>query len=311
MDEESQSNLVKGLANGGFGAMFLHSSFTPIGFAWDVVGTNLMVFNAYQILVQHVEEKPNFDYRLFRTLSPNNTIASMTNLTNSAALLGLSSTLDKAYEEVENFLFGLPMPMMTPGIIGIVTFGCVILMPYDFCLAFLGQGVGPALLEPEELDFLVNDYFPTTKIIAENEALPVSPWIGFPLFARALGFVSTSLWALVFQENIFPIPILDGPFLSNACIGSIITPVANLFGYLLHGTKDPVDKPYNEKENYPGGSYCNKNSPHALWHQESAYGQFHFAVLADIVSQTFLDHKERQKSKGSWFSLWGSENSWF
>jgi len=47
-----------------------------------------------------------------------------------------------------------------------------------------------------------------------------------------------------------------------------------------------TDPAVNEAKNvYPGDSYCQGYSPHAIWHEESANGLLEIVFLADAVNE--------------------------
>ena len=44
----------------------------------------------------------------------------------------------------------------------------------------------------------------------------------------------------------------------------------------------------NMNDVYPGDQFCHTNSPHAIWHEESAGLLFEFAILCDYINSLIL-----------------------
>ena len=67
-------------------------------------------------------------------------------------------------------------------------------------------------------------------------------------------------------------------------LGAMATPYVNSFADTL--TQIPqTDKAVSANSGvYPGESFCNKDSPHALWHSLSANGLLEIVFLADYVN---------------------------
>lgn len=305
IDSDTQSNIVKSFAAGGQSAALFHGSMNNLGFVWDVAAAVNTLYIAYHILIQSVDDNPNFDVRLFRTGSREQPISTISETTNPITFLALNTSLP--IEEWVPLLDSLPLPQQVENVVTLIAFGCVAVLPIGCCNWFLGQVIGPILLDESELDFLVNEYLPTTAIVAQNEGYPISPWLGLPLFKQSFGVLFSLGWAYLFQENQIPTPGLEGPIFNTTCLGAKNTPVVNYLGYLLHGISDPVPQPYNGKEEYPGAKYCNKVSPHALWHQEAYEGQLHALIFADRFNSVLQKQKERRQKKGKWFNFLGRD----
>ena len=62
-----------------------------------------------------------------------------------------------------------------------------------------------------------------------------------------------------------------------------MTPWINWAADLISGMPE-TDKAITSGEHlYPGSSFCNYDSAHAFWHEQSANGFFEIMMLADIV----------------------------
>ena len=89
-------------------------------------------------------------------------------------------------------------------------------------------------------------------------------------------------WAFIWQEKFIPYfsPLYHKVPLR---IASIITPVWNFVADEYSGFIQTDDEIKIGIGVYPGDNYCRHTSPHALWHEESAYGLLDMMFLADYI----------------------------
>ena len=89
-------------------------------------------------------------------------------------------------------------------------------------------------------------------------------------------------WAFLWQEKFIPIfTPLYHPI--PLWIGATATPLWNHLSDTLSGFIQTDDAIKNGIHVYPGDHHCRHISPHALWHEESAYGLLDMVFLADYV----------------------------
>ena len=117
------------------------------------------------------------------------------------------------------------------------------------------------------------------------------------------------VWAFVFQENRIPTPCLVGPVFNTTRLGAFKSPFVDVFVSLFTSVGNPIKNAYNGKEEYPGAKFCNRDSPHALWHQLSADAVFELTVMADDFDRAMQDRKDRRKSSNRGSAIHKESNS--
>lgn len=60
-------------------------------------------------------------------------------------------------------------------------------------------------------------------------------------------------------------------------------PHVNGFASSLAGMPETDPDVVAARNMYPGAEYCNINSPHSLWHQQTGIGFFDFVMLGDFI----------------------------
>ena len=78
--------------------------------------------------------------------------------------------------------------------------------------------------------------------------------------SRVLGSIAKIAWAFLFQERFSPVP-------HWAYKHFVLKAFAFVTPYFNHMIDVLTGMPYAELGIYPGSTYCNQHSPHAIWHQ--------------------------------------------
>ena len=302
-----QSAVMKSFATMAVASAFFHGSMTPLGLEWDNKNGNVLIYNAYQILTKSVDDNDNFNSTIFRTATDDLEITGIVENADATAFFAINQSL--ALEDWKPFLMTVQTPDFQEAAAALVAFVCTATLPFSVCERVIGSVIGPALLDEEPLDFLVNQYLPEAKIVAENEDLPLPCWIGLPLVRRAMGVLMSMVWAFVFQENRIPTPCLVGPVFNTTRLGAFKSPFVDVFVSLFTSVGNPIKNAYNGKEEYPGAKFCNRDSPHALWHQLSADAVFELTVMADDFDRAMQDRKDRRKSSNRGSAIHKESNS--
>ncbi|CAB9508286.1 expressed unknown protein [Seminavis robusta] len=300
-----QSALMKSISMQAIGSAYFHGSFTKLGFFFDTENQGLSLYLAYQMSIQSVGEisDPNFNETAFRTGSNSLTLEDITPFWKPVdAITFLPLDEDLPFTEWANFIKDQKIPVLEENVLALVAWICVSTLPYDCCNQVVNDVVAPIFINDEEqLDFLRNIYFPQAKIAAESLDLPMPLWIGLPILTKGAGAAISFLWAYLFQENRLPTPGLEGMYFNTTALGAIATPYVDFFVNLLTGFGNPTKYIYkNKEEAYPGASFCNRDSPHSLWHQQSADAIAELAYLGDRLFKVLEDRKERMQHR-SWF----------
>ena len=89
-------------------------------------------------------------------------------------------------------------------------------------------------------------------------------------------------YAFTFQEDTFPMPFWaeNGDGLIFA---SYLQPIVNDLASMISGFPQTDYSMKYSKRMYPGDDFCNRHSPHSLWHSEAANGLVEIIFLADTV----------------------------
>ena len=96
---------------------------------------------------------------------------------------------------------------------------------------------------------------------------------------------------MIWQEIVLPIPFRR--YLS--WVGNMVAPSVDAFLNSIGGYDIPDDRLAARSRVYPGSQTCNKASPHALWHQESADVMWELVRLADDVRLALQNHQHRRR----------------
>ena len=98
-----------------------------------------------------------------------------------------------------------------------------------------------------------------------------------------VGMIIKILWAFLWQEE-FDVglrPILTSPFVLSYAVQ--LTPYVNMIGEKLDGIKNTDAFMVSTENVYPGWDKCNLESPHALWHKQSADGFLDLVLVVDKI----------------------------
>ena len=177
---------------------------------------------------------------------------------------------------------------------------------------FLLGAVGGFLLEPEDLNFITDQYQPVLRQALEENNVVVGfktrlglvfKTIGFGLKIVRAGIVAgrqafpillaacrdlTALFlqfkAFAWQEETIPGGHLTDP--KKNFLGALSMPITNLIGNKLTGFDRSSDFGFQATFGvYPGDKICRKTIPHAKWHEQSANALVDFIFLGDEVAK--------------------------
>ena len=133
---------------------------------------------------------------------------------------------------------------------------------------------------PQEVqDFFNNKYSPEIiPLLAENS---ISIFESIDLFISFAGMLIKIGWAFLWQEQYSP-PIIKGMYNHfGLMLARAVTPELNRLASYLDGIYNTEADVVFNTEIYPGARYCNAQSAHALWHQQSANGLFDLILVMD------------------------------
>ena len=300
---ELQATVMKSFATLAVSSAFFHGSMSYLGGQWDGKMVGVTIFNAYTILIRSVET----DSLIFKTLINTTTEPiDIIDVTNKATYFPLDDTLSLG--DWWGYLETLPTKTIDyeKGGVAIVAFALSVVFPWCIAETIINL-ITPSVLEEKEADFIKNEYIPELKTVADQEGYPIPIWRGLPLLKQIIGVLSGIVYATLFQETVIPLPCMSGPIFNTTRLGAWKTPMVNFVLELFTGNTNPIQNAYNGEEEYPGAKFCNRDSPHALWHQLSADALVDLFVAVDYGSSVLLDLKEKKQQKasqegGGWFS---------
>ena len=298
MNEDLQAAMVKSFASIGLASAWFHGMPSPTSGVWDGYSNDLAVFNAYQVMIQHVESNS----LLFRTMS-NKATAPLdpVKLTNDFAFLSLNPTVEllEYISEIKGQTLGRSALNINLNIIlpPMFAFATATMFPFSFVESIIQNQVAPIFLDNETLAFFRDEYMPELRRVARQENFPVPLWQRAPLIRQWSGVAAGFIYALLFQERTFDLPYREGPVINSTALGAFLArPYDWLLGLMSGIPSGAYDEStYDGDAEYPGGEKCNRISPHALWHQLSADSLFDMLVAADTTSQILLEYKNKDQ----------------
>ena len=294
---EIQAAIMKIFAAQAQSSMYFHGSMSFLGYVWDVRVGNAMLYSAYQILTRAFDDNPNYNSPIFRTATNTLPITDIPRIANDVSLFPNNQSL--RLQDWQVYLDNVPTASTEEAPGALVTIYCGVVLPFGICEYLMTSVLGPALLEGELLDFLVNQYIPEARLVLENENLPLPLWKGFGFLRKAVGVIMSLVWAVSFQENRVDLPCLTGPIFNTTRLGAFQAPFMEGFLRLFTSVENPINNAYNGNEEYPGAKFCNVDSPHALWHQLSGDSVFDLTITMDRLYKAIKDRKDSRQSSRS------------
>lgn len=294
MEPEIQSALVKGFASMGIGAALFHGGNTQVGATWDTRAIQATMYNAYRIAIQSVAT----DSLIFKTVQNDTTdllpTLSIVDYTNFVTFFPLDLPLIDWSDHLE----GMTRITTERLMVCISAFLFSTTCPWSFVDFLVNTIVSPIVLNEEDTYFMTMQYMPELKRIAEQEDYPLS--IFNPrrrlILRQTVGVLFGFAYALAFQEKFIPVEVCSFGvgFLNVTGLGALNIPVWNFLTEAMTWVYNPLENAYNGKEEYPGAKECNRQSPHAVWHQVAADMLFDLLVVVDRANKVLSDRSEKQ-----------------
>ena len=126
---------------------------------------------------------------------------------------------------------------------------------------------------------------PELKVLIADKTIP---WYSaIDVMIRFTGVVTKIMWAFVWQEETLIMPDDPDNWIYTSSDGlkfmALLTPHINWWASLLSGMPQTDEQMVIGKGTYPGAEYCNADSPHALWHDQTANGFLEVMLLTDYM----------------------------
>lgn len=269
---------------------FFHASMAESLGNWDGSSVRAIVNFGYQMIIRGIAS----DSKAFLAGGPDVAQRPVREIVEIVTYLPLNTSIPIP-QWGEDYLSTLPFADTLANAFAFFYFSCAALLPLGICETTF-DSLGELVLTDDfgRKEFFFEQYIPEIRKIVETENFPVSFWKGLPLAQRLAALIAETGYAALFAEQRGGFNfIVDSPILRT--ITNIINPVVTtLFGWCQNiGNSDT--KGYNgQGEDYPSAKYCNRKSPHALWHQNSAKVLFSLMVFVDDLSDVIQEHITKQ-----------------
>jgi hypothetical protein len=282
--------MKQSLATLAAGSFWWHGSFTAIGRIVDATLISLHVNNAYFIMTESLTSESRI-------------IQSLRNDTDRPDLVELNTNvsqrlfLETPVWEWDRTIQELPIRLgYQQTILATISFICVMTNRFETCDFLVRQVFTPAFNDAQDnlKNFILDEYLPALKQVAQEESFPISFWRAKPLWCKTVSVIAAFLWSLSWQEvtiDLFPGTLCQYlAWIGQGVVFAVDTLLAWVTGYSI---PDPAMA--SRRNVYPGSGYCNRYSSHALWHQESADVMYELVRLTDDVRTALRDHQARTK----------------
>ncbi|CAB9513626.1 expressed unknown protein [Seminavis robusta] len=286
-----QIALMQTFITTGTSSCWFHGSMTNAGQQFDAHMVAILINNAYQILIRGTGTNSTILWTVGQDIEPIPFPELVTDITYMPLNYGVPEWIP--------FLLELQMQRsINLIIVALLAFGCYAFLPSSICDCLVQDVIAPELLNEVETDFFVNQYIPELNMLIETQDFPLPLLQGGPLFIKLMGVAIAFIWAFVFQKEQLPVPCLEGDFFNLTALGAIKSPLVDFLASLLHGVHNTDDRGFFDPRRghpYPGSEFCNKQSPHALYHERAADAVFELYAVADEVEQLFIQRSNHRR----------------
>lgn len=275
---------------------WFHGSMTKVGGSWDGQAISDALKNVYQVATSSISTNST----IFLTVSDDLEPTTISEVTDDITFIALDESLPVS--DWIDYITDLPSKTYQRYGVALIAFGCTLGFPFSLCECIIKDVIAPEFLDESGVEFIREKYLPELKTVTSNEGFPVAVWDGIPFMIRFIGVVTSFLWALLFQEKTLPIPCLEGQLFNLTWLGALKSPFVDFILSEVTDIGNSEEKAYNGKEEYPGAKYCNRVSPHALWHELSADALFKVIIVGDEMNKLLTERKEKRKKNSNFFS---------
>ncbi|CAB9518674.1 expressed unknown protein [Seminavis robusta] len=292
---EDRIGMMQTFVAAGTGSAWAHGSETSVGSRFDTSSVALLITAAYQIAIRSTSASS----QVLLTVSNNLQPTPFTELARDLANMPLNFSVPEWISYINSLQLVRRYRIVA---VALIAFGCMTLLPFSLCETLVNDVLAPEFLRAAEEDFMINEYMPELKLLAERDDFPVGPFEGgISVFLKLVGAVSGLLWAFVFQERTLSfVSGLEGECFNLTSLGAASSPMVDLLTYLLHGVPNTEDRGFftggdRSSHPYPGSEFCNKDSSHALWHDRSADAVFELYAVVDDAEQVIIARNKRRR----------------
>lgn len=292
---EIQQAFMKITATLAVSSFWFHGSMTNVGAIWDGKAIAVCLKSVYQMAISSIET----DSIIFLTASPELHIPTgIVEGIDQITLFPLNTSLP--LENWADFIEAIPAAI-TYQEYGVVlsAFSCAVSTYFNRCEILVNNILAPAFLTSSQLTFIKDQYMPELRIIAQQEQFPIPLWLGLPNCIKVIGTLLDFVWSIAFQEKAITLPCQEGQYFNLTAIGRYGDPFIESIVRVMTKIQNTQQNTYDGKQEYPGAKYCNKHSPHALWHELSADSLYKVIILGDEMNELLTKQKERRSNNNN------------
>ena len=305
ISEQEQAALMKTAVAINSASSWFHGSMTRTGVFYDNMAVSMLANNAYQILIQSIDSSTTTD-PVFLTASDRDIVASdIVDMANDLVYMPLRQPPRQWRTYLEDNIEARVSTNYIMTSLCFIFFACLVSLSKDICECLVLDTIGSAAANNETLTFLREQYAPALEQVVADEGLPLPPWQGIPLFRKTMGATVALLWSVLFVEEGTSPPQMFGPIFNLTLLGQFSSPVVD---FMLQCLTTIPETDRRTKEMYPGSKFCNRDSPHALWHELSAETIFEATAVADEINSILTKRKQKEK-RGFMVTLAATFNS--
>lgn len=256
------------------GSAFMHGSHTALGWGYDNYMIGVISYTAYRGIV----EKLGASTRAVLSLQEDYDALDGITLSERFAFFSYDTPVDTWRYQVSMLASQFPADYFFSftGLVHIMLYLCLPTAVATWTL----KSVMSALSLPEEVVTFFNDkYSPDIIPLVAKSKIGLAQSID--LFISFAGMLIKVGWAFMWQEQYSPSFIKGAYSHVGLEFARAITPAINGLASYLDGIYSTDADVVFGTEIYPGARYCNTNSPHSLWHQQSADCFFDLVMVFD------------------------------
>lgn len=279
--------LKQSLATLAVGSAWWHGSNTQVGLILDNGLIAVHLNNVYRIMVEPLPSRTT--PRVLQSLRTDVVDApDLAELNHNISHVFLNEPISKWGPTLEN----LPIRIVyEETVLASYSLVCAMALRLSTCERILRCLWIPLFNDDEDIlkDFLLDDYFPALYDVVEQENFPIVGGLG--LLGQTHAIIANFAWGLLWQELVLPVPFRRYLARFGNLVANSVDSILNSVG----GYDIPDDRLSARSGVYPGADTCNKQSPHALWHQESADVMWELTRLTDDVRVALQKHRQSQQ----------------
>ena len=239
-----------------FGSSFWHGSHTNIGGMIDEKSIWLIGYLSYEAAVQSL---------------PGSSVLRYFNDTEKESVFQKVEQITKGFKDKTVFEWGPMLDTSDWTDLGLISYGYFtmissMLLPW-WLTWLIWSSMANSSFDQEKAKFINEKYLPELEAATKDIAVSFGNWQR--LFGMFNGLLLKIFYAFLFQEYALPLPSLYDNF--GLSFSSNFAVYWNMLGDSISGLSPSNQKLTYMLDVYSGEAECRTYSPHALWHELTAY----------------------------------------